>query len=631
MPHTRDVSTPPDPYTPILKPPRERFPSASELRDAPRLRSASTSAVPRNLHVSGSKIRPSKRHSVQLSPSSLPSSTPTAIRKPSISPTGSSIRRPRAMTVPNGRPPAGPSPPPSPSARALKNLDPKPLLRSLNALLDPKTQRIPDFLDVDHILALYERDMMERDQRDAIKRQVRAERAEGRISGHDLTVFGTSLREATMYASTVAVLGGCEHDLPIVVVSCVKELCCNSFQTPPPGAPKPNRDRLLALISDFDSEPYFGSKTTLNSADDLLEIYALLSTYLFALPDPVVLPEIFEALWAWCVVPSLQRTDFLEDESALKTLHTATATDVCVRIAHILLLLMPIPNLSLFVYMMGVFKRLPHLIIEDIALAVLAGKTTKVPTAKSVCDGRGERAEILLRWLSERWDVIFKALFPSSEIKSNVTISKIKPPSSSSICKVPRKTETPGDADSDASSVHSSSALHERLLDVTMDFDSERDTVQIQKAKKRQNRNAVLNNRTGVDSPAQDRSQKPVKAVSPVPPSPSPEPERTMSYDAAIRRISALEREVERTEVAMSDAINETFRAREQVKDLEAKLRDATKRPPVLELALDPRAADDWHAVLHSDTEALKAQLGNMKKERDAALKLVDEIKGVIN
>ncbi len=39
-----------------------------------------------------------------------------------------------------------------------------------------------------------------------------------------IDVFGAPLRQVAVYASTVTVLGGLEHELPIVVYSCVEEL-----------------------------------------------------------------------------------------------------------------------------------------------------------------------------------------------------------------------------------------------------------------------------------------------------------------------------------------------------------------------------------------------------------------------
>jgi transketolase len=100
-----------------------------------------------------------------------------------------------------------------------------------------------------------------------------------------------------------------------------------------------------------------------------------------------------------------------------------------------------------------------------------------------------------------------------------------------------------------------------------------------------------------------------------------------MSHIQALRRIGLLERELERSDVAVAEAISETFKAREQVKELEVKLRAYEKRAPALELNLDRRVADDWRAVLQADTEALKRQLAEAQGERDAALQVVEEIK----
>jgi hypothetical protein len=225
-----------------------------------------------------------------------------------------------------------------------------------------------------------------------------------------------------MFASNSTVLGGYEHDLPIVVFRCVQELCRHGshlFIFPslvlkfalagfnPPRQPKPDRDRLLALIGGFDSEPLFGATMVLNCPYELREVYALLTTYLFALPEPVLSSEMFEAIWAWCVLPSLRRTDFLEDDTRVGR---QAPTDAGTRIAQLLLRLLPLPNFSLLVYMMGFFQRLPHMVTEDVGRAVFAGGGAKQANAS---DGRAERAETMLRWFLDRWEAIFEELFSS--------------------------------------------------------------------------------------------------------------------------------------------------------------------------------------------------------------------------
>ncbi|KAJ7224072.1 hypothetical protein GGX14DRAFT_539860 [Mycena pura] len=552
--------------------------------------------------------------------------------------------------------------------RRLQNLDPRPLLRALDALLDPKTQRIPDFLDVDYIIALHERDVMERDQRDVIKIRARMDRAHNRFVSNGLTVFGSSLREATMYASLVTVLGGHEHDLPIVVFRCVNELCRHGFNNSQ-RQQKPHRDRLLALISAFDSEPQFGATTPLNSPNELPEIYGLLSTYVFALPEPVLSSEMFEAIWTWCIVPTLRSTDFMEEKD--KPRRHATS-DTGILIVQILLRLLPLPNLSLIVYMMGFFQRLPHLITEDIGRAIFAGTFAKT---SPVSDGRVERAETMLRWFLDRWDTIFKALFPPLEAKHGENdvspaekpwtpssepasapstalrearadaeaVSSAEPTGGSDsfinrrdpLMRLPSEGlfEKANEVESDASSISSSCAIGERLLDVTAEFaqDAQAETERRNRQMGYCGRSEEFsgNKSDGGDSGYQSPEENREAPCSPCPPEEPSEEE--MSHAKALRRISLLERELERSDVAVADAIDKTFRAQDQVKELETKLRayekDAGKAPPKLELTLDKRAADDWHAVLHSDTEALKKQLAETQKERDAALQLIQEMK----
>ena len=46
-------------------------------------------------------------------------------------------------------------------------------------------------------------------------------------------VFGKLIREASIYSSTMMVLGGREHELPIVIVNCVEELYRTGNKAPP--------------------------------------------------------------------------------------------------------------------------------------------------------------------------------------------------------------------------------------------------------------------------------------------------------------------------------------------------------------------------------------------------------------
>ncbi|KAJ7180830.1 hypothetical protein C8R46DRAFT_1211134 [Mycena filopes] len=561
----RRSSLPPaDPYTPIPKAPRGRATSSAHRELAAHSRSVSTSSVPEHLIP---KDKASKRHTYHAlqSPTSLVWNR--AVSLPSTEePYARASRLPtRLRALAHQAPESLSDTPPLGHPRRLNNSDPRTLLRALNTLLDPKSQRIPDYLDVDHLMALHERDVMERDQRDTIKLKARTDRTnDGVVCLWFL--FTRSYNYSDVFKNYVG----------------------TAFGTTPTELPQ-----------------------------ELREVYALLTTYLFALPEPILSSEMFEAIWAWCVLPSLRRTDFLEEDNRFRC---HVPTDAGIPIAQILLRLLPLPNFSLFVYMLGFFQRLPHMVTEDVGRAVFAGRSPKPPNNT---DGRAERAETMLRWFLDRWDGIFKDLFPSFEHQQTVdawssTSSSVTPIASRASEDAEQGLfESAIDTQSDASSVSSSCALGERLLDVTLE--------DAQLHKKNWDHYSFPDNASddsGYQSPEQDHD---------APPSPQPPEEREMSHMQALRRISLLERELERSDFAVAEAISETFKAREQVKELEVKLRsyekDAGRRPPVLELKLDQRAADDWHAVLQADTEALKLQLAKAHKERDAALQLVDDIK----
>ncbi|KAF7308983.1 Rho-GAP domain-containing protein [Mycena kentingensis (nom. inval.)] len=550
---------------------------------APRLRSASASATPDGHTQTDKKT---KRHTYHE----------LGVQQPGQHAHPNPWNR--VASLPQFRQPARAAPPvpAQPRPRRLENLDPRPLLRTLNALLDPATQRIPDYLDLDHLVALYERDAMEREHRDAMKVRARLDRARNRTSNTNLNVFGASLRETTMYASAVTILGGFEHDLPIVVFRCVKELCRHGF---PSTDQKPDRDRLLALISTFDEEPQFGSKAIFNAPYELLEIYGLLTTYLFALPEPILSAEMFEAIWTWCCVPSLREGSIRRHE----------ATDVGIQIVLILLRLLPIPNFSLVVYLMGFFQRLPHLASEDIARAVFAGQISKTSAAS---DGRAERVPALVNWLVDRWDVVLQSLFESPQPLSGCRPLRFPTKKVTMDLDFNARREDAAEDDDDASSVSSSCALGERLQDLTRELAQD-----AQREAKLRNRRAVLH-RAPETAPSSDEENRDSgyespeeipEAASPSPPPQEDPDQEALSHSQALRRISLLERELERSDHAVEEAISKTFQAQNQVKELEAKLRMYEGHPPRVELSLencDKRAVDDWHAVLHSDTDALK-------------------------
>ena len=282
-------------------------------------------------------------------------------------------------------------------------------------------------------------------------------------------VLGEPLRKASIYASTTMVLGGREHDLPIIVVSCIEELyrtgkqqiyssCnpltllsgiyqCNLFRT------LPNRSRLLELINIFDSEQQppgsiirsrqslppknsaksgFGANTSLH-LESTPDICALLSTYLSALPEPILLPALFRPIWDWCgldedEVDTVELKHFRRRMSAvsLSRTHTNPTEITRILIVQLVLHLLPSPHFSLLVYILAFFSQVAMVHeengvgIEDLARMfggrIFGGgqsKRRKASAEISIEDPHQPKTEgeIMMCWFLKRWSFISEGLF----------------------------------------------------------------------------------------------------------------------------------------------------------------------------------------------------------------------------
>jgi len=103
---------------------------------------------------------------------------------------------------------------------------------------------------------------------------------------------------------------------------------------------------------------------------------------------------------------------------------------------------------------------------------------------------------------------------------------------------------------------------------------------------------------------------------------PQPSPESELAQ--ARRQILRLESELERSDIAVADAIQQTFDARNKARLLEEQIRELeTKQEKAL-------AVVDWNAVLAGDNESLKRNLEVAVRERDKALALVGDIRRLV-
>ncbi|KAI3608946.1 Rho GTPase activation protein [Moniliophthora roreri] len=303
-----------------------------------------------------------------------------------------------------------------PSRRFMKDR-PDIIVKHLESLLGLDA-RLVDVLPVDDLVALHEREAMESATR--LK--------SGQIS-QSLSVLGIPLRQTSHYASTKAILGKYEHDLPIIVFSCVEELyrfglsITFSFEDF-----KHESKRLQELIAIFDSpERQFGAAVLLSN-ERLEDIYALLVTYLSHLPEPIFAPMeigggLRNALWTWCFEPAY---------------HMSTPS--MIRIAQLLLRLLPSPNLSLFVYLVAfacqmVAIQTKHKLSRNVPVSPAQvdiekdlgagnfGQTfgpwmfgTSVSPTKSgaspvVEENMDEKAAVMMTWFIRNWGEVINGLF----------------------------------------------------------------------------------------------------------------------------------------------------------------------------------------------------------------------------
>ncbi|KAG9223792.1 hypothetical protein CCMSSC00406_0004867 [Pleurotus cornucopiae] len=235
--------------------------------------------------------------------------------------------------------------------------DPDAILPEIKKLLGdfpasaPPQQQIRDFLDVDEILALHDRDIMDRREREDHR---------GARNDQGLTVFGVHLRQVSMYASGFLPLASeprsCAYEIPLVASMIIQELQERGVNSALPFLhPKPaSRARILHLCQLFDSSPYYPPSAPPFS-ESTTDLCALLKMYILALPEPIFSEAVSEGLWRWCIRPSLEENDLRALESRKDFRPTAEGTRT--RIAALLFRLLPSANVGLLVHLLDFFSR----------------------------------------------------------------------------------------------------------------------------------------------------------------------------------------------------------------------------------------------------------------------------------
>ncbi|KAF9445942.1 hypothetical protein P691DRAFT_762044 [Macrolepiota fuliginosa MF-IS2] len=312
------------------------------------------------------------------------------------------------------------------------------LLDALRPLLEAEHEGVENYLDLGEIAALHQRDQ------DSIARRFRNRSGEGGNSFLSIDgVIGKPLADVFTHASLSLPIAGTEHFLPTIVVNCVEELyrtgksCCDT-KTPsfrrveelvdvydherlPRDAHIARRRSQHAQKFGISSSSGFGAQTSLH-LETTENICALLRTFLQYLPEPVLSPCLFEAIWNWCgVYQEIVRPSFDHSASMSRT-GSSISSEELVRIymAQILLHLLPTPNFSLLVYLLSFFSQVimvgeeNGLVIDDVGSmfgVIVFGGTAK-GAAPSTRPKPSARGDIMMRWFLRRWRQIHNGLFP---------------------------------------------------------------------------------------------------------------------------------------------------------------------------------------------------------------------------
>ncbi|GBE80922.1 predicted protein [Sparassis crispa] len=331
--------------------------------------------------------------------------------------------------------------------------EPRPVLKSLSKLLQRQGQRLQDYIEVEELLEDKER---EEKDRQAIARRLQSLLLDGPQNGDGkdtkFRVFGASLREAATYAPTTAVLCGYQHNLPTVVYACIEELYRTGIYQQGLFRALPNRARLFKLVGSFNTAPPPFSPAPYElptvRQESMPNICALLSTYLDALPDALLNRTFHNALWSWCIRPSVareeeQRAREMSPEqdgdsySRSKRRRKRSQSDPFVKgspsardmtqeelrqqeldaeapqiaIAQHIFRLLPRENFSLLFYLCAFFTQIPlcpdnGIVFEDVA-RIFGHRLLGGPSKNA--------ARLMMVWLLNRWGRISEGFFDAEQ------------------------------------------------------------------------------------------------------------------------------------------------------------------------------------------------------------------------
>ncbi|KXN82640.1 hypothetical protein AN958_02317 [Leucoagaricus sp. SymC.cos] len=192
------------------------------------------------------------------------------------------------------------------------------LLSGLRPLMETQgNRRLDDLLNIEELATLHQRDR----DRLSIRTRLGKEGSTSTIPCVD-GVIGKPLFEVFLHGSLSLPIAGTEHWVPTIVVKCIEELYRTGLYQPQLFRRTPNFVRVEELIEVYDhrelsqfvriarhrsqhgattSDSAFGAQTSLHM-ETTENICALLRTFLQNLPEPILSPCLFEAVWSCCGV-----------------------------------------------------------------------------------------------------------------------------------------------------------------------------------------------------------------------------------------------------------------------------------------------------------------------------------------
>lgn len=174
----------------------------------------------------------------------------------------------------------------------------------------------------------------------------------------------------------------------------------------------PSNATLERLVALYDRGPAFGVNVSFaHMGESPVSVGALLLTYLRELPAPLLHPALYDAFWAWCVAPS-----FASADGGATGVHVAASVTPAasvtvaadhstekrqIAIARILIKLLPVPQLTLFVYLCAFFHQVTQCAGNGLTCAEIA-RIFAGPMLGRTGRTEGETVR-MLDWILARW------------------------------------------------------------------------------------------------------------------------------------------------------------------------------------------------------------------------------------